>query len=448
MVMARGKKNYSSTHNRVNKEKSINCMYDQWIEKNPFDYIRVGVFNPSVTCLDLDIAVQKELIKEDTKLIFFENFKYLQNKKDRSELMFKKEVMKHIPMVKEENIFFHFGELETLQLGGALMSFKDKNIPLVNFMFIDLCGEINANHAKWMYDNRFFIEDGSYQFYTVNVQAKLRYDCQKKIEMSKEFAPQIDFFDFRMKERKEQEKTFLKLQEVMNHWEFVCSHIINVNMEKKKWGEEGYHSLSNIKPIVYNDGKQWMGIFNGICGTNIQKNLFEEISNENKDYLWKFYNGFLKNSFAEKTENLEVDKVLWEKVRTHGIRFTDSLIALYRDMPIPEFNGDIQPIINSYKKVDSYTTEDKNKKKMSDFLRYVQYYLQKTDKNFFPNLYSMNKKYQSLVYNRTRMIFNNYFLNKPFLDRETGKEGMFKLVPSVKPTKNRGNYIFEYLEKN
>ena len=135
--------------------------------------------------------------------------------------------------------------------------------------------------------------------------------------------------------------------------------------------------MSDIKPIVYNDGKQWMGIFNGTCGASHQNNLFEEISNESKDYLWKFYNGFLKNSFAEKTENLEVDKVLWEKVRTQGIRFTDSLIALYRDMPVPEFNGDIQQIIDSYKKVDSYTTEDKNKKKMSDFLRYVQYYLQK-----------------------------------------------------------------------
>ena len=60
---------------RQNKTKAVMLMFSEWMKKNPDEYIHVGIFNPSITCLDLDIDVYKNLIREDTKLIFFENFK-------------------------------------------------------------------------------------------------------------------------------------------------------------------------------------------------------------------------------------------------------------------------------------------------------------------------------------------------------------------------------------
>jgi hypothetical protein len=56
---------------RVNKTRSVLKMFSEWKTNNPDEYIRVGVFNPSITCLDLDAAVYNNLIREDTKLIFF-----------------------------------------------------------------------------------------------------------------------------------------------------------------------------------------------------------------------------------------------------------------------------------------------------------------------------------------------------------------------------------------
>ena len=258
---------------------AIQNMFSEWKRQNPDEYIHVGVFNPSITCLDLDIAIDQNLIREDTKLIFFENFKYLKNKEDRSEYLFKKKVMSHIPMVKKENVFFHFGELETMQLGGIIHNLCRDRIEKVNFMFLDFCGELNSDHAKWLYDNRYLIADNSFQFYTICLQTKMRYDCYNKVGFAKEYWKEVPFQLIHRKTKKECSINMNKLKEIINFWQFNCSNILDTNQKKTN---------PLIQPIVYADGVNLMGIFNGQ-----KKNTI--------DYLWKFYHGFLFNSFVEKS---------------------------------------------------------------------------------------------------------------------------------------------------
>lgn len=404
---------------RQNKTKAVMMMFSEWMKKNPNEYIHVGIFNPSITCLDLDIAVYKNLIREDTKLIFFENFKYLKNKKDRSEYLFKKKVMSHIPMVKEENVFFHFGELETLQLGGTLHHLCGDNIEKVNFMFLDFCGELKTNHAKWLYDNRDLIEKNSFQFYTICIQAKMRSDCCNKLVLAKEYWQDVPFYVFRVTKRKSLKME--RLKEIVNYWQFNCSHILDTEKRKKNYKPE-------ISPIVYSDGVNLMGIFNGVHKTT-------------EDYLWKFYHGFLCNVFVEKSENIDDDGIIWDSMRNG--KFTDYEIMLFRDMPIPEnANIDYQSFIDIVQKPE--------RKEGSAILR--DKIISEFPYEFFPRMvYEYRRKYyhSSLHAARCFMIFNKYFLGKTIFDKKTGKYGKFVLDNSFARTgsqRSRAKYRFEYIE--
>lgn len=406
---------------RVNKTRSVLKMFSEWKTNNPDEYIRVGVFNPSITCLDLDAAVYNNLIREDTKLIFFENFKYLKNKNDRSEFLFKKKVMTHIPMVKEENVFFHFGDLETLQLGGILSNLCKDKIEKINFMFLDFCGELNANHAKWLYDNRYLISDNSFQFYTVCLQSKLRHDECKKMEFAKDFLCHINYNIYTNEESKIK---LDKLQNTVDFWQFNCSTILDT--EKRS---ENYEP--KIKPIIYSDGRSLMGIFNGQC-------------KKTEEYLWKFYHGFLHNAFVEKSENIVDDNCLvWDKLNGNKV-FTDFEIMMFRDMPIPEIKIDAQYFID-------YIQEHKWGRNGAADLRNT--IMARFPKSFFPRVLWENPKkykYSSLHSTRCFMIFNKYFLNKIFLDKKTGKYGKFVLDISFcknGKVRSRSKYKFEYVSE-
>lgn len=404
---------------RQNKTKAVMLMFSEWMKKNPDDYIHVGIFNPSITCLDLDIAVYKNLIREDTKLIFFENFKYLKDKKDRSEYLFKKKVMSHIPMVKEENVFFHFGELETLQLGGVLHHLCGDKIEKINFMFLDFCGELKADHAKWLYDNRDLIVENSFQFYTICIQAKMRTDCCHKLALAKEYWHLTPFYFFRVRERNSVKME--RLIETVNYWQFNCSHVLDTEKREESHKPE-------IPPIVYSDGVNLMGIFNGV-----RKNT--------EDYLWKFYHGFLCNAFIEKSENIDDGGILWDSMRES--KFTDYEIMLFRDMPIPEnVKIDYQPLIDIVKYPSGKAGSSALRNKIIAVF----------PNEFFPRLvYEHRKKYfySSLHAARCFMIFNKYFLGKPLLDKTTGKYGKFVLDNSFAKTgsqKSRAKYRFDYVE--
>lgn len=403
---------------RQNKTRAVLKMFSEWQKQNPGEYIKVGVFNPSITCLDLDVAVYKGLIREDTKLIFFENFRYLKNKNDRSEFLFRKKVMSHIPMVKEENVFFHFGELETLQLGGVLFGLCNGNIEKINFMFLDFCGELNADHTKWLYDNRNLIADNSFQFYTICIQSKMRQDYHKKMELAKEYWQETDFHFFHQCKRKSTIKTE-KMKKTINYWQFNCSNILDTGKKD---------TAPAILPIIYSDSVNLMGIF---CGQH----------KTTEDYLWKFYHGFLCNSFVEKTENIDDGGVLWDSFKNK--KFTDYEIMLFRDMPIPEnIAVDPQPFIDIVKTAGNVVGKRGSSKLRNKIISMFP-------KNFFPRILYENKKYYqcSLHAARCFKIFNRYFLGKTFLDRESGKYGTFVSNNSIYGTgmpKNRAKYRFEY----
>lgn len=340
---------YNSDIKRSEKQKAISMMIDEWQnykdglltdKENKDKYIHVGVFNPSTTCLDLDLLVERNLIREDTKLIFFENKKYLNNK-DKSEYVFKQKVRKHIPMVNEKNFFFHFGELETLQLGGVL---RQLNAEYVDFIFLDLCGELKYNHLKWVYDNRYCIMENSFQFYTVSlmpgilhVKDEEKFAQMKKVQEvfgfvhSKDEAMKLgknDYYDLvLLQDGEKQNRDSKNLRIVTDYWNFICSHTLDTRWDVKH--------LSSLPVFVYQGGKvaergsMKMGIFSSQCHINTIE-----------DYRWQSNSCWIKNFNKAHFENIvDENGVSWnpKMAGNENRKFGEADVILFRDFPV-DFN--------------------------------------------------------------------------------------------------------------
>ena len=403
--MASVKPLYKTEITRDHKRSALETMFKTW-KKQTNDYIRVGVFNPSTTCLDLDIAVEHGLIREDTKLVFFENFKYLGRRDYIEEINFRKTAFNHIPMVKRENVYFHFGDLERLQLGGALAQI---NAGKINFMFVDLCGSINREIAEWLFLNRYLIEKGSFQYYTISLQGTVRKNKRQDFRLSEEKKKWIKndkgvkSFDV-IKFGLEKEVTELE-KEALIRWGFVCSHMLNTSNE-----------LDNIQNILYFGGTwQKMGIFHG-RNMEIERNR------------WNYNVGILLSETKNFTYDIDEYGVDWKNSRKGRRIFTNSEKSLFREGNLPDNFVAKNPL-----KLYEYLEKNKNRKD----LIYNCHKISQIVNTMYGSLYPIETQYNkyrnsTLSTSRSKQIINKYLLNKKI--EVNGKE--YILI------EDRGHYCY------
>ena len=412
---------------RPYKRQAITQMFIEWQKCHPGDYIRVGIFNPSYSGLDLKIAEEMNLLHKDTKIIVFENFKYIDGKEYRSEYIFKKEIKKMLPMIPEENIYFHFGNIETLQLGAALYCLKEEK---VNFAFCDFCGEIDYDIAKWFYYNSMFFEKNSHQFYTINF-VKYRFTNEQQKTRLKFMNSFYQNADYNFINNLEAIKNQQKFSSVVNYWEANCATMLDT--ETKDYND--LISIENGKrhicPIIYLD-KQIMGIFSSQCG-------------EINQYYWEFLHSTLDRSFIEKNENYNENGIFWDSLKKSK-DWNDAEIRLFRELPYPkEFNFNLQPFINKLK-------NGLGQEGLAGIRNELDKQLGKSIKAFYPN-YVFEKALKSRYFHsslhtiRATMIFQDYFLNQIVMDKSNGKLGR---IVQYNPSGNhirRIPYRFEYIEE-
>jgi len=419
---------YESNIERNEKKKAVTAMINEWLnykdwlndDENTDKYIHVGVFNPSTTCLDLDILVAKNLIREDTKLIFFENKKYLE-KKDKSDYVFKRTVMSHIPMVKPENVVFHFGELETLQLGGAL---RKLNAECVDFMFLDFCGELKYNHAKWLYDNRYMIQNNSFQFYTISIQSGIRCANQEKFQKMRKTSGVLgfvysendatknglsDFYRIKLLQGEKRNQDSDALRRCTDYWNFICTHILDTRTDTKQ--------KNSIPVIVYQGGKaegqgsMKMGIFHSQCSMN----TIEE-------YRWEYNSGWLKPFERADIESITDEYGVCWKPNMKGAKnrvFTNEQVKLYRDYPIDHDTNN-----HRYQNMLNYILRNKNPRHME--LQRIFTEAEVVFPTCFPEEMRQNMYRSSYLVNRSaERLLAIFMVDKVFFDEVSKQKYRF-----------------------
>jgi len=378
-------KTYEDNIKRDAKSKALDSAINNLLYHNGIlDEFKIhcAILMPSFTCMDIEKL--NPYFDENTKLICVENFEYTTDK--NAENKYKINIESHVKNMKKENIYYHFGSLETLQLGAALYYLNEK---FVDFIFFDLCGEWKYNHSYWLWQNRCFIKENSYQMYTISLSSSIRSRCCYFPEMDEIIGYKSSIIENVYARKRNNITEYIKKS--VDYWNFIIHHNLNTSINEID---------NNIPVIVYNGGKDEktkMAIF-----TN------QYIKDRATEYRWDYNMSFLKdapNSYIEKIDKygniFETDKKI---NRSYKYNYKNGDYKLFGNMPynMNDCNFDVLMKHLIYSK-DHRRFENN---KIFDKMHVV------SKSNFPPEIYKKTHRHCYLDYRRCENVFDLLILDK------------------------------------
>ena len=333
---------------RPSKEMAMAAMRDMIIDyacdglplihqRSPLKF-RCALLLPGYDCLDVKTFAQ--LYDERTKFICVENFRQCERDKRHLEFQFKSNFFEKCAEfglnVSEENVRFHFDDIETLQIMPTLLSLgfrPDECFGAIDFMFLDFCKSINNRQAKWVKDNRAFFAseyDCGFQLYTIPIQPRgdmpERYANLLDEMKSHKVLDYDDTVEPLVVRAMKSNNVNEWILDMARYWNFITGHILNT------W------TGTPIRPVVYNGGtteSMKMGIF---CSTKNDKKF--------EDYRWEFNIKYHLigdyDSDRECDDMLEeynsLGRRLYSDNRSDPVKMNDARIMLILNMPIVDID--------------------------------------------------------------------------------------------------------------
>ena len=358
---------------------------------------------PGYDCLD--VKTFAPLYDENTKFICVENFRQCERDKRHREHKFKSNFFEKCAEfgldVSEDNVRFHFDDIETLQIMPTLLSLgfrPDECFGAIDFMFLDFCKSINNRQAKWVKDNRMFFAseyDCGFQLYTIPIQPRGDMPERYANLLDEMKAHKVLDYDDTVEPVLVKSLKNININEwtrdIVHYWNFIAGHILNT------W------TKTPVRPVVYNGGEtesMKMAIF---CSTK-NDNKFEE-------YRWKF--NVTYHLIGDYDRDAECDDLLEEYAslgrrlysdnRSDPVRLNDGRVMLILDMPITGIDKIDKSELFQYL-LDTHSNRrfERNRIeiKMMDMCNW----------NFPPECYDQGQhKCDALNYIRCQMIFDKLF---------------------------------------
>lgn len=380
-------KEYSASIDRAEKEKAysmaLRMIMGNW---NGDHHFKCVILMPSVTCLDIDMF--KPFFDENTKFIFIENFEYIHC----TEREWKSTVLNHLPSyVKAENICFHCGEIEDLQLGAVL---KTMGSECVDFAFFDLCGELTMKQYRWIWNNRCLFDVLATVMYTIDLQPSIINDCNCFDKRMKFDSTYDDHSNLTLVN--DSDKMTSKVEQSAKCWSFLLKNLLNPS------------GISRCDSFIYRSGG------------NRHKMMIAKtyaINDPNYDYRHDYYEGFFRNSSSIDESLVEYDGIHWGDYGTTGqrksgyeIRSNDILLFQNKDIVDWEFDS---------KRFLDYFFSGKDRRKPANSRRFRKDRILNcisacSYNNFPPELYESRYKSTRLYFAKCEQIYNECVLGKHF----------------------------------
>lgn len=237
------------------------------------------VLMPSLTCLDIDTL--KPLLHSETRLICVENFSYINGTRREWE----DTVLSHVgDLIDKDGVFFHEGELDSLQLGAVLRRLGAEH---VDFAFFDFCGELTMRQYRWIRDNRALFKPSAMVAYTIDLHPSILNECPSfdhRIRLLGDYARGTSLISLG------NHKLSARVEDSSRGWSFILKHILCPSYDAK------------CESFIYSSGGKKHKMMLSLC--NVAKN-------DDDSYRDDYYEGFFKNSSSCDRSLLAYDGVAW-----------------------------------------------------------------------------------------------------------------------------------------